>query len=102
MRVITRKALEQFWVGRPDAESPLRFWLATTYRGVWRNSADVKKTLGQTDTAKVKSGQTVHVFDVGGNKYRLIARISFKKQTIYALRVLTHKEYDTNRWKSEL
>ena len=42
------------------------------------------------------------MFDIGGNKFRLIARISFEKQKLYVLRVLTHKEYDSGRWKDEL
>jgi len=52
----------------------------------------------------VRSGQTVCVFDIGGNKFRLIAFISYRKGKVYVLRVMAHKEYDRSnqRWKEEL
>jgi mRNA interferase HigB len=70
----------------------------------WRNFVEVKATFGQTDQAKVASGQTVCVFDIGGNKYRLVAFISYRKGKVYVLRVMTHKEYDraNQQWKEEL
>jgi mRNA interferase HigB len=69
-----------------------------------RSFADVIATFGRTDTAKVKSGQTVCIFDIGGNKFRLVAFISYAKGKVYVLRVMTHKEYDPGRqrWKEEL
>jgi mRNA interferase HigB len=44
----------------------------------------------------------VCVFDIGGNKFRLIAFVCYRKEKVYVLRILTHKEYNTNRWKREL
>ena len=42
------------------------------------------------------------VFDVGGNKFRLIAKVSYEKGKVYVLRVLTHKQYDAKKWKADL
>ncbi len=102
MRVIKRLALERFWRNWPDAESPLRQWYLLTKRAKWRNFADVKRVFGQTDLARLRSGESVAIFDIGGNKYRLIAAISYTKSKVYVLRILTHKEYDTDQWKKQL
>ncbi|MBC7782371.1 MAG: type II toxin-antitoxin system HigB family toxin [Burkholderiales bacterium] len=102
MRVIKRLALEQFWQEWPNAERPLRAWYGLTSKATWRNFAEVKVTFGQTDQARVKSGGMVAIFDIGGNKFRLIAAISFAKGKVYVLRILTHKEYDQEHWKRQL
>jgi mRNA interferase HigB len=104
VRVITWRALRQFGAKWPAAVRPLEDWYELAARAKWRNFADVRATFGQTDQAKVRSGQTVCVFDIGGNKFRLIAFVSYAKGKIYILRVFTHKEYDrgNQRWKDEL
>lgn len=60
----------------------------------WKNPADVKKTFGAAD---IVGSQTV--FNIGGNKYRLIARIAYVLQTVLVRYVLTHAEYDKGDWK---
>jgi mRNA interferase HigB len=102
MEVITRKPLREFGEKWPNAKGPLELWYRVTRRARWANFAEVKATFGQTDQAKVKSGNTVAVFYVGGNKYRLVAAIKYRRQVVYVLRVLTHSEYDADRWKEEL
>ena len=102
MRIIKRLTIEDFWKSHPDAEGPLRDWYAKAKRSNWANFPDVKRTFGQTDQCRVASGNIVYVFDIGGNKHRLIARVSHNKAKVYVLRVMTHKEYDRERWKKEL
>ena len=82
----------------------MREWYKLTLHASWRNFAEVKATFGRTDHAKVGSGQRVCVFDIGGNKFRLVAFVSYAKAKVYVLRVMTHKEYDKlgQRWKDEL
>jgi mRNA interferase HigB len=84
------------------ASMPLAYWYREASAAVWSNFADVKQTFGQTDQAKVKSGNTVLIFDIGGNKWRLIAGVSYPKGKLYILRIMTHKEYDLDKWKGEL
>ena len=84
------------------AREPLTMWRRVTEKAVWRSFTDVRKTFGQTDRVKVRSGATLAVFDIGGNKFRLVAKVSYEKGKVYVLRVMTHAEYDTNRWKEEL
>lgn len=104
VRIITWRALRQFAERWPAALEPLREWHRITERATWRNFADVRATFGQTDQARAKSGQTVCIFDIGGNKFRLIAFISYRKGKVYVLRVMTHKDYDrgNQQWKNEL
>jgi mRNA interferase HigB len=104
VRIITRRPLRRFGEKWPAATAPLRDWYHLSLRANWRSFVDVKATFGQTDQVKVASGQTVCVFDIGGNKFRLVAFVSYAKGKVYVLRVMTHKEYDkgNGQWKDEL
>jgi mRNA interferase HigB len=104
VRILTWRTLREFGERWPRAAAPLREWYKLTQWATWRSFADVRATFGQTDQVKVGSGQTVCVFDIGGNKFRLIAFVSYHKGKVYVLRVMTHKEYDrgNQRWKDEL
>lgn len=51
---------------------------------------------------KSRSGRTVVVFDIAGNRFRMIAAIHFNTAVVFALRFMTHAEYDKNKWKDEL
>ena len=104
VRIITWRALREFGNKWPDAAGSLRGWYKIASRAAWRNFADVKATFGHTDQATVASGQTVCVFNIGGNTFRLVAFVSYAKGKVYVLRVMTHKQYDKGRqqWKNEL
>jgi len=104
VRILTWRALREFGGKWPAAAGPLREWFKLTLRARWRTFADVKATFGQTDQVKVASGQTICVFDIGGNKFRLVAFVSYAKGRVYVLRVMTHKEYDkgNQQWKDDL
>jgi mRNA interferase HigB len=102
MRVISHKALTAFFARWPTAAKPLNEWYRRTLNARWSNFTDVKATFGQTDQARVKSGATVAIFDIGGNKFRLVAMISYRKGKVYVLRVMTHKQYDRDPWKEQL
>jgi len=102
VRIITWRALREFGNKWPAAAAPLAEWYRVTQRATWRNFADVRATFGQTDQVKVNSGQTVCVFDIGGNKFRLVAFVSYAKAKVYVLIVMTHKEYDREHWKEAL
>jgi mRNA interferase HigB len=76
MHIISRKALLDFWILHADAEAPLRAWFRLADKGGYPNFAALKTTFGSVD----KIGESF-VFDIGGNKYRLIACIVFPSQT---------------------
>jgi len=102
MRIISIRTLREFWQRHADAQSPLTDWFKATEAARWRNFMDLRQTFGSADTAKVGSGNTVTIFDIGGNKYRLIAAVHYNAGVVYALMVMTHKEYDTIKWKAQL
>jgi mRNA interferase HigB len=91
MQVIARKRLRQFWEKHPEAETPLRTWYAITSKAEWNGPADVKKQFGTTVDFV---GDNRLIFDIGGNKYRLIARPSYRYKRILVKFIGTHAEYD--------
>lgn len=90
MRVISRKPLREFSAKHPAAKGPLDAWYAEAVRADWASFADVKARYGSAD---VVAGNRV-VFDIGGNRYRLIAKMAYKSRTLYVRFVGTHAEYD--------
>src|SRR6266849_2249966 len=98
MRVISKAKLVQFWnvPGHEDAEGPLRAWYTrvSSKTVAWQTWSDVKHDFG---TASRVGNCTV--FNIGGNKYRLAARILFQSQKVFILRVMTHAEYHKDKWK---
>lgn len=95
MHIISRKKLREFASKFPDAAEALDRWYNVARRANWRNFADVRATFGSADQV----GHFV-VFNIGGNKYRLVVRIYDKDAVILIRHVLTHKEYDGGGWKS--
>src|SRR4051812_5534937 len=90
MRVISRKPLREFAAKHPSAKAPLDAWYAEACRADWAGFADVKATYGSAD---VLGGNRV-VFNIGGNKYRLIVKVAYRCRTIYVRFAGTHADYD--------
>lgn len=103
MRVISKSRLKAFWAIHPDAEKELTKWYAVTNTANWKTPAEVKRAFGaRVDFVKVFSGNTVAVFDITNNRYRLVAAVHYDHPRVFVLRIMTHEEYDDNRWKVEL
>lgn len=94
MRVFSLSTLRAFWTKHPDAEDPLRAWEKNACRANWKSLADVKKTYSAADQV----GRCI-VFDIGGNKYRLIVVLAPGR--VFIKHVLTHPEYDRETWKKD-
>ena len=90
MRVISRKILREFWEKHPDARQPLQTWYADVKHGIWRSPADVKNVY---KNASLLANNRV-VFNIKGNKYRIIVIIEYRFGLVYIRFVGTHKEYD--------
>jgi len=99
VRVISLKPLREFWRRHADAERPLRLWYKTAVAAQWGSVKDVKQTYAYADAVRTAAGETLTVFNIGGNKYRLIARIRYDFHLINVRAVLTHEEYSEERWK---
>jgi mRNA interferase HigB len=81
-----------------DAAVPLDAWYRTANAARWKNLADVRRTYAHADG--VPCGERIYtVFNIAGNKYRLIAEIYYEDQTILLRSVLTHAEYNKGDWK---
>lgn len=102
VNVITRKRLDAYAAGFPDAAGFLDAWRLAAKRAKWRNLADVRRQYPHADPVKVGSGGTATVFNVCGNKYRLVVAIHYDAQRVYVLRMMTHARYSKGRWKLEL
>ena len=94
--------MEAFWNVHAEAESPLLAWIAATERASWHKPTDVKQTWTVDVGVRVASGRRVAIFDIGGNKYRLIASIEYRAGMVNVLNVMTHAEYDKEKWKPVL
>ncbi len=103
MRLIKPSTVKRFWERNRGSEGELRKWLRTVEAAEWKRPPDVKAAFGaRVDFVKVKSGNTVAVFDIANNNWRLVAAIHYDHPRVFVLRILTHKEYDTNQWKDAL
>ncbi|HEY7127050.1 MAG TPA: type II toxin-antitoxin system HigB family toxin [Ktedonobacterales bacterium] len=89
MHIITKRTLKAFWAKYPDAETPLDTWYRIMKKGQFTDFAHLKQTFSSADYVG-----KLTVFDIGGNKYRLIASIHYNTGQVYIRNVLTHAEYD--------
>lgn len=90
MRIIALSTLKKFWRKHPDSKEPLKAWYAVTYAADWKNPAEVKKAYGNASI--LPDGRVV--FNIAGNKYRLIAWINYPYRVLYIRFIGTHVQYD--------
>ena len=92
MRVIAVSTLRKFWQhsARSDAEQPLRAWVAVVKAAEWSKPTDVKAMFRSADV--LARGRVI--FNIGGNKYRLVAAVHYEGKRVYVRFIGTHKEYD--------
>jgi mRNA interferase HigB len=92
MRIISRRALREFWLKREyaDAEQPLKAWYREASKADWANSSEVKAIYG---TASLVGNNRV-VFNIAGNKYRLVVKVNYAYRVIYIRFIGTHRQYD--------
>lgn len=101
-RVISIRRLREFWDEHPDAKTPLREWYKVARKADWHSLQDVRRTYPSADAVTANSGATMTVFNIKGNRFRLITSIWYRGQQIYIKRVLTHAEYSKDQWKKQL
>lgn len=91
MQIIARRALKEFWTLHRQAERPLKAWYIAVNGAEWKSPADIKAAFGKT--VDFVGGNRV-IFDIGGNKYRLVVYVAYRSHRVLIKFVGTHSEYD--------
>jgi len=90
VQIIAKRTIRRFWERHPHAETPLRVWFSQVNRAAWAGPADIKAAFGSADFV----GDNRVIFDIGGNKYRLVAHVSYGFSRVLVKFVGSHAEYD--------
>ena len=92
MRIISRSRLRQFWGDRRyrDSEQPLKSWYHEAKKSRWKRPGDIK---GLYRHASFLANNKV-VFNIHGNKYRLVVAVNYDFETCYIRFIGTHEQYD--------
>ena len=94
MHIITRKRLNEFAEKHPDTRSALQHWYKQAKSKDFKSFVELRKTFPSADQVG-----KLTVFNIGGNKARLIAAIHYNRRIIFVRALLTHREYDEGTWK---
>ena len=94
MHVISKKKLREFWAFHPDAKSPLDHWFRIAKRADWADFSELRAIFRSADQVEKYT-----VFNVGGNKYRLIVEINYTRGKVFVRHVLSHADYSRGTWK---
>ena len=91
MRVISISTLREFWTKHAETEQPLREWYTKTRQAKWKTISDIRQDFNSVDYV----GNQRYVFDIKGNKYRLIVALKYTPGLVYIRFVGTHEEYES-------
>ena len=94
MNTISYKKIREFVALHPNSESSLSSWYKIAKKAEWQNIAEVRESYPHAD----KVGRFI-IFNISGNNYRLIAEIHFESKLVLIRHILTHAEYDKDKWK---
>jgi mRNA interferase HigB len=96
MHIISFSRLREFYESHPTAKPSLLGWNKIAKNADWQTFDQLRQTFASADQV----GKFI-VFNIGGNNFRLVVFIDFSKQKIFIRHVLTHAEYDKNKWKND-
>jgi mRNA interferase HigB len=96
MRIITKARLTEFYIEHTSAKRNLLTWYKITNGATWQNLVELREAFPSADLVS-----NFTVFNIGGNKFRLIVYIDYEYQLVFIRHVLTHAEYDNNDWKND-
>jgi mRNA interferase HigB len=94
MHIITRNRLNDFAAIHPETTSALEHWYRTMKKANLTSFTEVQKLFPYVDQVG-----KLTVFNIGGNKARLITAIHYNREKVYIRAVLTHPEYDKSQWR---
>ena len=96
MRIISKRMLRDYWEKHPVAEEVLTDWFRKMKRISPKNLAELRLTFPSADLV----GDCL-VFNVGGNNFRVITHVNFRRNEMFIRFVLSHAEYDKDKWKDD-
>jgi mRNA interferase HigB len=96
MHLISRKKLREVWGVDRELEKPLRAWIKVAGSAKWRRFSDVRATIKHADQV-----DRFTVFNILGNRFRLICVIHYDRSRVFIRHVLSHAEYDRGARKRE-
>lgn len=100
MHIISRRKLAAFFATNAAARKPLEAWFKIVSQASWSNFVDLRQTFPSADLVG-----RLTVFNLGGNKFRLIAKVTYRmgttKGTVFIRNILTHADYDKGGWKHD-
>lgn len=95
VHVISYKAIREFKAAHAEAAPSLDSWYRVSSRCQWKSFAELRQVFASADWVS-----PYVVFNLAGNKYRLIAEINFRSQTLFIRQILTHQKYAEGKWKN--
>ncbi len=90
MRVIAKKVLRDFWAKHPDSENQLKTWYKEASRAAWSSPDDIKRMYPKASILKQKRV----IFNICGNKYRVVIRINYQRKWVFIRFIGTHSDYN--------
>lgn len=96
MHIISVQTLKKFYEKYPDTKSSLLAWNKCTNQAKWQNLVEVRQSFNSADQV-----ESLVVFNIKGNDYRLITYIDYQKKKVFIRNFLTHEEYNTDKWKND-
>jgi mRNA interferase HigB len=94
VRIVSERRLREFIRRFPKAQDPLTNWADVVEHSAWKSPAELRRTFASPDFVSEFT-----VFNVGGNNFRLIAFVHYRRQIVFIKHILTHGEYDKGKWK---
>jgi len=99
VRLIGRDVLSKALRKHIGARKWIDAWSATVEDAVWHSLQDVREDYPSADGVALKNRLVITVFNVKGNEFRLLTDVNYREQVVLVLELLTHSEYDKNKWK---
>lgn len=96
MKVISKARIIEFSEKHPDSEGALTVWYSIMSKTIFESLVDLRKTFPSADLV-----ENLTVFNIGGNKYRLIVAIHYNRKMVFIRNILTHAEYSKNKWRND-
>ena len=96
MHVITRSRLREFWETHSNAKPGLLLWYKLTTLAKWQSFAELRRVFPSADQVG-----NITIFNIGSNRYRLIALVDYKYQKVFIRHVLTHADHSKENWKKD-